>query len=381
MSHHKFGQFLGYVAKSVTLAVLVCMVGNPSAVLARDDDTATTDSNQTQTNQATEEITEYATGEGADSLKFDFHVEVLRSETGRPFQILVDGEPVDNPTAALIVRLIRLKNIDTQSGMFQLLPGDRGGRGWEHRGRSNQADTAPQTDGNNSSEQSDTFPRNRDGQNGRNGRNANDTGFGRHNGFGGPDRLDGSGRPDGIGGQGGHGGPPPLFSSAVLTDLTSGGLSLELVGQIFTVVQDFEPTLHPRLLELQKTEPQRFERELRRVAMNYISQLEQLRNDKDGYQLQVQDRRLEIQSLELQYEYTRVRDTQNEDEISRIREALRDVIVQRFDVRQLLREHELELFQNQLESLKLRLDKRLERKEVIVEHRLERMTSSTVDDF
>jgi len=28
MSHHKFGQFLGYVAKSVTLAVLVCMVGS-----------------------------------------------------------------------------------------------------------------------------------------------------------------------------------------------------------------------------------------------------------------------------------------------------------------------------------------------------------------
>lgn len=125
------------------------------------------------------------------------------------------------------------------------------------------------------------------------------------------------------------------------------------------VLADVHPRLADRLNEARQRNPERAEWALRQMWPR-LHHLVELRSDNpDLYKLRVADQRHKVETLRL-VQQLRVARLRNEDpkRIEALREDLRKRVNEHFEVRQRMRQHELEQLAERVEQLRKELSER-----------------------
>jgi len=147
-------------------------------------------------------------------------------------------------------------------------------------------------------------------------------------------------------------------------------LDPEQTEKVLDFLRQFHPELFAEAQELREQNPPEFMRLIDRMAREMQELAELRRRDPRRFELTRQDRQLERESLELAEQ---IRDAADPDEAAELRQRLREVLQQAFDVRMELRRLEAEEIRRKLERLEKILDARAAAKDKIVERRLRQL--------
>jgi DNA repair exonuclease SbcCD ATPase subunit len=139
-------------------------------------------------------------------------------------------------------------------------------------------------------------------------------------------------------------------------------------------LREYNPQMAERFTDAMKHNPERVRRALAMVYPRYRELMELREENPELYELRREDLLLARESRELVRELQQVRRADGEAEAERIRERLRDVVTRHFEVRQALRERELEQLERRLEALRDELEQRREERDELIEQRLEELT-------
>lgn len=126
-----------------------------------------------------------------------------------------------------------------------------------------------------------------------------------------------------------------------------------------------------RLEDIEDNRPFLYRRTLARLYREMQTLKRVKDNDPERYEELLQERRLEVESLELAQQY---KETEDESEKQKIKTRLQKLLYEIFDYRQLNRQKEIERLEKRLAELKEQNDRRQEMKEEIVERRLLQLT-------
>lgn len=358
--------------------------------------------------------------------EYVLRIVVAPSSERRPAQVLVNDQEVDIPTGAFLIRLLRRTGameptLDWQAaGDRRLIAGDGspmldapgdaegarpgGGRGGPHGWRSGGEDrrgAGADTDGGRpgggpegagrgglSPEGEELLPPpppplgGEDpaaGGEGRGGRGAGGPAGRMGRGRGGPDDVDpvvagglgsvpadtdSDGQPDSAGNRRGRGEGIWFPNVPELTPQSADALMV--------VIGEFEPERAELLARMQQTNPTEFMRELRQAQFHWWSVVEMREQDRERYDLMLEDQQLTRNTLDLQIRYRQAVEAPQPvaTDVEALKTAMRGLVDRHFMVRQALKERELQDLSEELEVLRARLAKRLEMREQIVEQRL-----------
>ncbi len=147
--------------------------------------------------------------------------------------------------------------------------------------------------------------------------------------------------------------------------------SPEKILTVLAVVMDFDPILYANLLELQLKEDQHeFLAKIQRLAFEYAREIALKEEDEEAYQLRVEDRGLERQLREMQFEVGMSQPTV-ETEIAGYRENMRVLLNARFDIQHKLRGRDIERMKSRIDWVETEYQKRGERQSEIIEDQLD----------
>lgn len=159
-------------------------------------------------------------------------------------------------------------------------------------------------------------------------------------------------------------------------------LSLEQINQVMQLIADFDPQRHAELVRIQEVNNELFVGEIRREAFRRALDLELQSNDPEGYQLRLDDHSAQRRTLNLQIRYQQAQTRPDDGELQSIETQLRDLVGEHFDIRQKIREHELDQLEDQLAGLRVRLERRLAQRDQLIQRRVERLLSlDPIEDF
>jgi len=267
---------------------------------------------------------------------YDLKVEFVKPTDGGRVQVLLNGESVNPPTAAMLMRVIRMQ----ESVKMQRLDGspeevfpdgsEHGPPG--HLDRMNDHQMQP--------------------QNGHMRR-----------------------------GENGRGGPPDGFLGPNM-DRQRGGwfhppveLTPELIDVVLTVIKDFDrPEVYVFLTELQAGASEEvFSKALGRSSSRWKTEIDLYQNDRELYDLRLADYTFQNRTVELQFAHRQAMDKGDEETAQVIAEELEGVVGEHFDVRQKQREREVERLMGEVEKLRQRVERRLERRDEIIQSQMNRL--------
>lgn len=146
-------------------------------------------------------------------------------------------------------------------------------------------------------------------------------------------------------------------------------LSPEQVDQLMLFVRDNFPQIHDRLHRLRRVDPAAFQQIVRRLARRFQAILDTQKRDPDLARVMIEEQRLELGISELARKFHQAR---VEPEKMRIRNALRDLLRQRFDRRQERARREIENLRKRLDEQARRISERDQNRERILRGEMQR---------
>lgn len=154
-------------------------------------------------------------------------------------------------------------------------------------------------------------------------------------------------------------------------------LSDEKIDELMVVMKDIMPQFAERVGALREENPVRFRMILHRLK----PELERLLHDRaerpELYQLKVQDRSLNYQTLQ---QVGQLRDAQrdgaDESKINELKAELRQTLVKHFEVRQKLLEAEVKALEERIAKMREHLAERAEQRDQLIGERVEELMSS-----
>lgn len=191
---------------------------------------------------------------------------------------------------------------------------------------------------------------------------------------GGPRRL----APGGPSGPGGPGAGPtgegtgPDFRRRRPVELTD-----EQIQERLEILQEIHPELAERMENLRDENPERVSRALNEQAFWLGRFVELKRTDPVLYELTVENVKLDRASRDLARRYRRAHEAGDDNQVRAIRGEMAAVLEQHFDVRQKMRQHELQVIEQRLQTMRKSLAERLESRDQLIAQRLEQLTGES----
>ncbi|HAI13113.1 MAG TPA: hypothetical protein DCM28_15505 [Phycisphaerales bacterium] len=159
----------------------------------------------------------------------------------------------------------------------------------------------------------------------------------------------------------GQGGGPGMRRSEPMPELTA-----EQKENVYAILKEVNPAVYRSIQTWKETEPERFDRALRRV-FGMMQNLVHLReHDPQMYELRVSDFRYNTHIRSLAREYR-----QSPDEA--LQSRLRQVLAELFEVRQKIRHLELERMKQKITELETQFKQRTENREALIDNDFKRM--------
>ncbi len=148
------------------------------------------------------------------------------------------------------------------------------------------------------------------------------------------------------------------------------------VAAMLDVLREMEPGLAKDIDKWRKDSPERVAEMINRRFPRLRHMVELRRNDRDLYDLKIEDVRLSQKSLELVRSY-RAASLAKDPKAGQIRDELRQSVATQFDVRQKIRQRELQRFEQRIAQMRKELDDRSAARERILEGELKKMLDQT----
>lgn len=144
-------------------------------------------------------------------------------------------------------------------------------------------------------------------------------------------------------------------------------LTPEQEAHLFTVLQEVNPELIEKIKTWQQVNPERSGRMLARMyeRMQDVIQLKQA--DPAMYELKVQDLKLDARSRLMALAYRR-------EKTDETRKDLLNILTEQFDIRQKIRERELERMKEKIGQLESQLEERASNRQKYIDKQLEEIT-------
>ena len=148
--------------------------------------------------------------------------------------------------------------------------------------------------------------------------------------------------------------------------------SPEDMEKVLDVLRDYDPEMAERIERVKDRNPEEAMRMMRRAAptLRRIMYLKQ--TDAEGYELQIRDMRLGVESERIAKEIRR-----NEREADELTGRLRKVVEEQFEARQQLREHQLHKMEQKLEQLRQQIKQRAESRDKMIDQQVAQLTGKS----
>jgi len=155
-----------------------------------------------------------------------------------------------------------------------------------------------------------------------------------------------------------------------------GRMSEDEVESALDVVVALYPELADRLNQLKEDDPERLRQTLERrfPRVRFLLVLKQ--RDPAMYELRLDDIALERQTKALGKKIRQARADDDKDAYKKYREQLEELAAKHFDIRQAIRESEIEMLKGKIEDLEKRLDDRADDRKDLIEQRVEQVAGN-----
>ena len=195
-----------------------------------------------------------------------------------------------------------------------------------------------------------------------------------------PRRLDDQQRPGaerawGRRGQG-PGGPmrPGQGPPGMMGRRGPGMLSAEEREQARQVLKDINPELAERLDQWQERSPERVHAILAQYWPRLVKLIRDRKADPEHYELGVKDMRIGTQCEKLRRQFHEARNAGNRDRLEDLHRTIAELVEEHFEVRQRMRELELERLERRLAEARKQLEKRAETRQKLIKQRISDLT-------
>lgn len=186
----------------------------------------------------------------------------------------------------------------------------------------------------------------------------------------------------GPGGPGGPGGGPGMAGEGFrgpgqFMDGPPEPLTAEEQSLAMSVVEDYDPALAERILALRQQNPERAMSMLRQHMPTIRRYMTMKNQDPALYELTIRDTKLTNQSERLGQQ---IRQTGGEGPTAEsMRQTLRGVLTELFDVRQKMREKQLEALERRIAEMRRQTESRRDMRDQLIDQRLEELVKGTRD--
>lgn len=148
-------------------------------------------------------------------------------------------------------------------------------------------------------------------------------------------------------------------------------LTDDRVREMLAVIADLDAPLHRRLVQAWEQNPDRVREHLRAEGRVWAFAVEMKKRDPQRYALNVQERHLGRQVGELVAKLRELKREDRPDEAQTVRAELRELVASQYDVRQQMRERDLQALEERLNLLREQVRDRAQRKEAIIDEYVE----------
>lgn len=146
--------------------------------------------------------------------------------------------------------------------------------------------------------------------------------------------------------------------------------------QVLAVLNDVMPHLARRLEAVRQQDARRFGVMIRRMGPRLRELIHDKQENPELYQLKVSESRLGFQTIQLIRQLRQAQaDPQNQEKAQAIRDELRQVVAEHFDLRQRLLEAKVAAMEKRLEQTREELADRAQRREQLIDQRMEQLLS------
>ncbi len=150
--------------------------------------------------------------------------------------------------------------------------------------------------------------------------------------------------------------------------------SSEQIDERIAIVRQVYPELADQLEKTKESNPKRVIRKLHEHWPMLQRLMHLKKNDSQGFKLHVQDIRLAFECNKLNGQMRAAVAEQDTDKSGVLRQRLRGIVAEHFDVRQKMKEHELAKLEKRIDKLRTQLKNRVEKKDEIIQERLDEFT-------
>lgn len=147
------------------------------------------------------------------------------------------------------------------------------------------------------------------------------------------------------------------------------------IAAFLAVLEDFEPSLHRAMTEVQAIDHDRFVRLVEEKFPQWMELVNLRESDSEAYELRRSEYALTRALFDLRRQYRIAQEAENASEMDRLRTEAADLIGRQLDVRRNIRERELQELETQLKRLRLRLDAQQNDRDRTVQKRLDDLLS------
>ncbi|MCK4873211.1 MAG: hypothetical protein KAS72_10840 [Phycisphaerales bacterium] len=148
-------------------------------------------------------------------------------------------------------------------------------------------------------------------------------------------------------------------------------LSDEQRGALHDLAKHFSPHLTQQLDDLREENPQRYERVLDRNMPRLLEMMELRSRDQEMFDLKLRDSKLAYRSMQLARAFQLAEQADDDARLEELEDQLTAVLSEHFDVRQKIREHELEMIAVRVRDLEEELTDRAQHREELIGERRE----------
>ena len=150
-------------------------------------------------------------------------------------------------------------------------------------------------------------------------------------------------------------------------------LSEEDREQAMQVLKDINPELAERL-EKSQDNPQRSHAMLQRYLPRIQKLMRLKKSDPKAYKLTIEDTKIELECQKLSHQFKEARKNDEQDRMTEIHGKVAELVEKHFDVRQKLREMELEKLELRLAQARKQLEKRAGNRKELIQTRVTDLT-------
>ena len=146
--------------------------------------------------------------------------------------------------------------------------------------------------------------------------------------------------------------------------------------QAFPIIELLQPDLAAELRELGERDPRRLRETMQRrfPGVRYLINLKE--RDPETYRLRIRDLQLNRETRDVARAIQAAGAADREDEADDLTETLEERVTEHFDVRQALRERELDVLRERIERMQEQLEDRADERDDLIEERVEELVGA-----